>query len=125
MRRCVLFAALVFVVTATPCLRAESCEALKALASPTVKVDLAKTTPAGGLSLPSGSQKFSQLQAFCRVAVTLKPTSDSDIHAEIWMPSAGWNSKLMAVGSGGWGGSIAYDAMAQALARGYATAATD
>jgi feruloyl esterase len=31
----------------------------------------------------------------------------------------------MAVGSGGWGGSIAYDDMAEALRRGYATSATD
>jgi len=125
MRRRLLFAAFVFAVSPALLLRAESCEALKALASPKVSVDLAKTTPAGQLALPSGGDKLPQLPAFCRVAVTLKPPSDSDIRAEIWLPSSDWNGKFMAVGSGGWGGSIAYAAMAQALSRGYATAATD
>jgi feruloyl esterase len=41
------------------------------------------------------------------------------------LPVTGWNGKFMAVGSGGWGGSIAYEAMAEALRRGYATSATD
>ncbi|HEX4485008.1 MAG TPA: tannase/feruloyl esterase family alpha/beta hydrolase, partial [Terriglobales bacterium] len=55
----------------------------------------------------------------------LKPTADSDIRAEIWLPTKNWNGKFLAVGSGGWGGSIAYDAMADALRRGYATSATN
>ena len=55
----------------------------------------------------------------------LKPTSDSSIHIEVWLPAAHWNGKLMAVGSGGWGGSLSYPDMADALRRGYATTATD
>jgi feruloyl esterase len=44
---------------------------------------------------------------------------------EVWLPTEGWNGKFLAVGSGGWGGSIAYSDMADALRRGYATSATD
>ena len=46
------------------------------------------------------------MPAFCRVAATLKPTSDSDIKMEVWMPESGWNGKFQAVGNGGWAGAI-------------------
>jgi feruloyl esterase len=68
---------------------------------------------------------FKNLPAFCRVAATLKPASDSDIKIEIWLPAAGWNGKFQAVGNGGWAGVISYSAMAQALEHGYATTSTD
>jgi len=64
-------------------------------------------------------------QAFCRVAATLKPTADSDIKIEVWLPESGWNGKYQAVGNGGWLGSITYGAMARALDGGYATSSTD
>jgi feruloyl esterase len=41
------------------------------------------------------------------------------------MPTSGWNGKLQSTGNGGWSGAIGYAAMAQALARGYATTGTD
>ena len=59
------------------------------------------------------------------MAATLKPTSDSDIKIEVWLPASGWNGKFQAVGNGGFSGAIAYPAMARALARGYAAASTD
>src|SRR5580704_16461910 len=59
--------------------------------------------------------------AFCRVAATLKPTPDSDIKVEFWMPEGNWNRKYEAVGNGGWAGAISYSVMADALRRGYAT----
>lgn len=69
---------------------------------------------------------FKTLPEFCRVAATLKPTSDSEIKIEVWMPAAGsWNEDLQSVGNGAWGGSIGYTAMASALAAGYASASTD
>src|SRR5262249_3667898 len=83
---------------------------------------------------------FGNLPAFCRVALTAKPSSDSDIKIEVWLPasaqgsgatgSAGaagsaWNGKYLAVGNGAWTGNIGYAAMADALRRGYATSSTD
>ena len=44
------------------------------------------------------------LPAFCRVAATLKPTRDSDIKIEVWMPASGWNGKFQAVGNGAFSG---------------------
>jgi feruloyl esterase len=69
---------------------------------------------------------YAMLPAFCRVAATLTPSSDSDIKIEVWLPDAGnWNGKFQAVGNGGWAGTIAFPAMAAALASGYATTSTD
>jgi hypothetical protein len=55
----------------------------------------------------------------------LKPSSDSDIKMEVWMPAAGWNGKFQAVGNGAFNGNINYAAMATALVRGYAVSSTD
>ena len=74
---------------------------------------------------PALARAMAALPAFCRVAVTSKPTADSDIKIEVWLPASGWNGKFQAVGNGGWAGTISYPAMAAAIARGYATASTD
>src|SRR5262245_31766154 len=96
-----------------------SCERLASFALAHGTVTLAQAVDAGAMpDLPS-------LPAFCRVAVTLAPSSDSDIKMELWMPAANWNGKFQAVGNGAFNGSIATAAMAAALRRGYATASTD
>ena len=41
------------------------------------------------------------------------------------MPLEEWNGKFLTVGNGGWGGSIQYDALAEGVGRGFATASTD
>ncbi len=74
---------------------------------------------------PPPEVSYKDLPAFCRVAATLKPTSDSDIKMEVWLPASGWNRKFQAVGNGGWAGVISYSAMAEALHDGYATSSTD
>jgi feruloyl esterase len=94
----------------------KSCESLAQLALPNASITSAQVVTAGASSV---------LPAFCRVAATLKPSSGSDIKTEVWLPIAGWNGKLLAVGNGGWGGPIDYDAMCDGLRRGYATTATD
>lgn len=109
---------------------AASCESLAALSLPETTITLAQSVGAGELTLPGATspalaQQLKTLPAFCRVAATLKPTSDSDIKIEVWLPASGWNGKFQAVGNGGWAGVISYGAMAQALRRGYATASTD
>src|SRR6185503_18447983 len=73
--------------------------------------------PAGG---GRGTQVYTTLPAFCRVAATLKPSSDSDIKVEVWLPASGWNGKFQAVGNGGWAGTISYPALAAAVAAGSA-----
>ena len=111
---------------------AASCDSLSSLALPDASITLAQSVSPGGFTPPSGRAAagpgegpFKNLPAFCRVAATLKPTSDSDIKIEVWLPASGWNGKFQAVGNGGWAGVISYPAMAQALERGYATTSTD
>ena len=107
---------------------ASSCEALAALALPNTTVTAAQTVEAGAFRLPNQanpSRAFSALPAFCRVAATLAPSSDSDIKIEVWLPATNWNGKVQAVGNGAFNGTIAYPALATALARGYAAASTD
>src|SRR5881296_2924299 len=107
-----------------------SCEALGSLKLHDTTITLARSVEAGTFAPPSSATAaagglLTTLPAFCRVAATLRPTSDSDIKIEVWLPAAGWNGKLQAVGNGGWAGTISYPAMAQALRRGYATTSTD
>jgi len=120
-----LLAVLVLVLPAFSALQAEPCEQLVSIASPVRSITLAKLVGAGGMAAVEGAKKLHDVPSFCRVAAILRPTADSEIHVEVWLPESRWNGKFLAVGSGGWGGSIAYSAMADALRRGYATAATD
>lgn len=107
-----------------------SCERLASLTLANTTITLAEVVPAGAFSrsatgTSSAEQAFSNPVSFCRVAATLKPSSDSDIKIEVWLPMSGWNGKFQAVGNGGWAGTISYPAMAEALRRGYAAASTD
>lgn len=109
---------------------AQPCPSLATLKLPHTTITLAEVVPAGGFTRPASGRggaipAFSHAVAFCRVAATLAPTADSDIKIEVWMPVAGWNGKFQGVGNGGWAGMISYPAMAEAIARGYATASTD
>ena len=111
-----------------------SCESVSslALANTTITsahdVAVGKLADVGVFPAPPDSpigRRISKLPAFCRVAATLAPTPDSDIKIEVWLPASGWNGKLLAVGNGGWAGSINYNGMTAALENGYATTSTD
>ncbi len=118
---------------------AATCESLQSLSLPNTTITLTQSVAAGAFSSPDagrgGAQPtaaFKQLPAFCRVAATLRPSIDSDIKIEVWMPLANWNGKFQGVGNGGLAGFIMFTAgggiergMAEALRRGYATASTD
>jgi feruloyl esterase len=121
--------AIVLVFVAAPVMGA-TCESLSTFSQPHVSVTLAQAVGAGQFTVPNGragrgGNPFANLPAFCRVAATLTPSSDSDIKIEVWMPASGWNGKLQAVGNGAWAGNISYPAMATALGAGYATVSTD
>lgn len=131
--------AILVILTISPILSAAPCESLAALTLPGTKVTMAVVVPPGTFTPPPRPEPprrradndeprpnpFVTLQAFCRVAATLTPTSDSEIKIEVWLPVAGWNSKMLAVGNGAWAGSIGYDDLAAAVAAGYAAASTD
>jgi len=96
----------------------DACSDLRRLALDTAIVTEAREVAAG-------AAPFFTARPFCRVLVTMTPTPDSDIKAEVWLPIADWNEKILAVGNGDAAGVISYQAMAEALGRGYATSSTD
>jgi feruloyl esterase len=105
--------------------QAASCEGLEKQSVSGFQVTSVTSVKPGAFAEPESLQLHPDLPAFCRVVATAKPTADSSIGIEVWLPASSWNGKFLAVGSGGWGGAFAYDAMGDALKRGYATAATD
>ena len=81
----------------------------------------------GGAGARGGGAPPANIPAHCRVLLDLKPSSDSLIKMELWMPTQNWNGKFMGVGNGGFAGSIQGRTgdMPAALRLGYATAGTD
>ena len=105
---------------------AATCETLAQLHLPNTTITSSQTVAAGAFTPPSGSAApYKDVPSFCRVAGVIKPTSDSEIKFEVWLPSANWNGKFHGIGNGGFAGSISYGGMASAVARGFATASTD
>jgi feruloyl esterase len=112
---------------------AVQCAQLADLKLPHASITSAQSVAAGAFKPPAGggaglgapAADYSRLPEFCRVAGTLRPTADSDIRFEVWLPASGWNGKFVGTGNGVWAGSIVAASMAEPLAKGYATMATD
>jgi feruloyl esterase len=71
------------------------------------------------------------LPPFCRVQGVSRPTGDSNIVYEVWLPLTTWNGKFLSSGEGGYVGALNYTrrgldgGLDELLRRGYATASTD
>ncbi|HET9360992.1 MAG TPA: tannase/feruloyl esterase family alpha/beta hydrolase, partial [Vicinamibacterales bacterium] len=115
------------VMAAATLLQQPSCDALKTLSLPHATITSAEFVAAGSAAPGRGGRggPGAPLPAHCRVAATLTPSADSHIEMELWLPTENWNGKFLALGNGGWAGTISLDAMAPALRRGYATASND
>lgn len=147
-RRLVALACLAAASAVTPFgpARAAACAALASIPLPHAKVVSAIEVPAGAFVPPgargargdrgtrgargtgapgTAASAYRALPAFCRVSASSRPTADSDIRMEVWLPLEHWNGKFQGVGNGGLGGVISYSALAEALAHGYAAASTD
>jgi feruloyl esterase len=105
------------------------CTGLESLELPNAKVTGAAIVPAASFPLRAGvddNASSLDLPAYCRVTVTIKPKTDSDIGVEVWLPVAEWNEKLLGTGNVNWcGGGINRLQMALGLREHYATAGTD
>jgi feruloyl esterase len=99
------------------------CEDLAKLHLPYTTITVAAMVPAGTFDPPGPTPPIGTTA--CRVAGSIKPTSDSDIQFEVWMPASGWNGKFLSAGEGGYAGAINYGGIAAALSRGYAGGSTD
>jgi feruloyl esterase len=126
-------AAAILVVLATPASvqAATACGIMATMEIRGGMVTAAEPVAAGAFVPPANGRgrgapaPFADLPAFCRVSAVLRPSADSAIKIEVWLPDSGWNGKLEAIGGQGWAGSIGYPALRAALQRGYAAAATD
>src|SRR3954470_18337191 len=87
---------------------AADCEQLKTLELAHVEITAAQSVAAGAFTPPAGAgaggpgappAAYARLPAFCRVAGTIRPTPDSDIRFEVWMPAANGNRKFVGVGN--------------------------
>ncbi len=110
----------------------DSCAKLAGLKIPDATITLAQAAAAGTFAGPpapfSGmdvSAFYKTLPAFCRVVAEAKPTADSNIKIEVWLPASGWNGKLQGLGNGGFAGLIDYPQLGSAMSKGYAATATD
>ena len=110
----------------------DSCERLAAAKISGATITLAQTVAAGTFVGPpmvfTGqdlTEFYKSLPAFCRVVAEAKPTADSDIKIEVWMPISGWNGKLQGIGNGGFAGLIDHHQLGMAMSKGYAATATD
>src|SRR4051794_2931065 len=105
-------------VTAAACTRLAASLSLQK-----TTITASQVVAAGSFTPPSGgadaTRAAASLPAFCRVSLTMTPSSDSDIKAEVWLPMSGWNGKFLEEGNGAWGGSIQYMALGNGLRRGY------
>ncbi|NDP21039.1 MAG: tannase/feruloyl esterase family alpha/beta hydrolase [Paludibacter sp.] len=78
----------------------------------------------GQFTLPGG-KIAKDLPPFLRIAFTSKPTPESNIRIELWLPKDTWNGSFLGTGSGGGGGKIIYNGLISGVIKGYATANTD
>ncbi len=111
-------------VTATPCENLTNLQIADATVTGAAVVAEGPPPKAGmfGRGTPRAN-----IPAHCRVQLDLRPSSDSLIKMELWLPTQNWNGKFMGTGNGFFAGSIqgmAFD-MPEALRLGYATAGTD
>jgi feruloyl esterase len=106
-------------------LLAADCAGLKTLRLADTTITVAETITSGAPDIADAVPPLKDLPAFCRVAGELRPTSDSRIRFEVWLPAQGWNGRLLGGGNGGFAGSIYYAQLAGYLKRGFAVAATD
>jgi len=107
--------------------RAADCAALKQTAFRGAEITTAHLQAAGPFVLPPelGPARTVLLPAFCRIQGVLRPTPDSAIAFEVWLPAEGWNGRFQGIGNGGFAGSISYAGLAAAVQDGDAAAATD
>jgi feruloyl esterase len=110
---------------------AAGCTALTGFGLDNTRIVSAELVAEGPFVAPAGGGQNANtdrepIPAHCRVRMVLTPTDESNINLELWLPAEAWNGRFLAVGNGGWAGSIqGYGDMRAALRRGYATAGTD
>ena len=111
-------------VTAVRAQSTDNVKEIRGMNLPGVTITEIQDVPAGNFTVSDG-KTIPNFPAILRVACTLKPTPESNIRIELWIPKDNWNGRFLGTGTGGGAGSINYGALVAGVLRGYATANTD
>ena len=76
----------------------ESCEQLEKLSLPDTTIDSSSAGPGEFKDPAAPWLQPLALPPHCRVRGTIRPTADSDIRFEVWLPLEKWNGKLQGNG---------------------------
>src|SRR6266404_4235041 len=103
---------LTLVLAATFCAAQQPCEKLADLKLPQTAI--------------TSAESVTTAPAHCVVKGITRPSRDSEIRFEVWLPpAADWNGRYEQAGNGGLAGSIQPAPLTAAVKRGYAAAGTD
>jgi feruloyl esterase len=97
------------------------CARLAHAKRPEIEILSAKRVPGGPSAVPG--QDFN-IPASCRLVGVARPTKDSRITFELWLPD-GWSGRYAQLGNGGFAGNIDHASLANEIRRGNAAAMTD
>jgi len=99
------------------------CEALAQTVIPEAQIVEAQIQLAGRFEVAPG-YKY-PVPEFCRVRGVSRPSKDSRIGFELWLPTTTWNGRYYQYGQGAGGGDIFYKALIDSVNGGSAIGATD
>ena len=135
-----LFGGAILATSPTKAGAQKSCENLKSFAFPNAKIIDASSKPGGPYRAPDAFGtppvppppmpplpylSFSDLPPWCQVSAEIKPTPDSDINVQVWLPTERYNGDYLGTGNAGYGGNYIQSELAQGINNGFATANTD
>jgi len=92
-----------------------------------VTSDSSTMTAADSITPPATIGGAAVTVPFCRVQGTARPTSDSEIKFEVWLPptAAAWTGRMKVNGTGGYAGATPYARLAQDVGDGFVSAGSN
>ena len=121
-----LFGVLAFAMPPAGAGTPTSCESLTAFGFPDTTINSATSQPGGPYVAPDAWHlAFTNLPPYCQVSATIRPTSDSNINVQVWMPTQRYNGRYLGTGNGGYAGGFFQSELAAGINNGFATANTD
>jgi feruloyl esterase len=92
-----------------------------------VTSDSSTMTAADSITPPATIGGAAVTVPFCRVQGTARPTSDSEIKFEVWLPptAGAWSGRMKVNGTGGYAGATPYARLAQDVGDGFVSAGSN
>ena len=92
-----------------------------------VTSDSSTMTAADSITPPATIGGAAVTVPFCRVQGTARPTSDSEIKFEVWLPptAGAWTGRMKVNGTGGYAGATPYARLAQDVGDGFVSAGSN